>query len=247
MTCTHAALKRRDFLSLGFHYDNLLMEESAQILEIETFIPMLLQRPDAPAPVSASDNSSGGGPRLVSRLKRCILIGDHNQLPPVVKNLAFQKFSHMDQSLFTRFIRLGVPHTLLDAQGRARPSLAALYNWRYPGLGDLASVREGEEYQRANGGFAFEFQAVDVPDWLGRGESEPSPWFYQNLGEAEFVVSVFQYMRLLGYPASKISVLTTYNGQKHLIRDVVERRCANHPLFGRPSKVRRTRRGWRFL
>ena len=44
MTCTHAALKRRDFLQLGFKFDNLLMEESAQILEIETFIPMLLQR-----------------------------------------------------------------------------------------------------------------------------------------------------------------------------------------------------------
>ena len=33
----------REFLELGFKYDNLLMEESAQILEIETFIPMLLQ------------------------------------------------------------------------------------------------------------------------------------------------------------------------------------------------------------
>lgn len=43
MTCTHAALKRREFLDLGFKFDNLLMEESAQILEIETFIPMLLQ------------------------------------------------------------------------------------------------------------------------------------------------------------------------------------------------------------
>ena len=43
MTCTHAALKRHDFVRLGFQYDNLLMEESAQILEIETFIPMLLQ------------------------------------------------------------------------------------------------------------------------------------------------------------------------------------------------------------
>ena len=43
MTCTHAALKRREFLELGFKFDNLLMEESAQILEIETFIPMLLQ------------------------------------------------------------------------------------------------------------------------------------------------------------------------------------------------------------
>ncbi|PON51178.1 Intron-binding protein aquarius [Trema orientale] len=42
MTCTHAALKRKDFLQLGFKYNNLLMEESAQILEIETFIPMLL-------------------------------------------------------------------------------------------------------------------------------------------------------------------------------------------------------------
>ncbi len=43
MTCTHAALKRREFLQLAFQYDSLVMEESAQILEIETFIPMLLQ------------------------------------------------------------------------------------------------------------------------------------------------------------------------------------------------------------
>lgn len=39
MTCTHAALKRRSLVELGFQYDNLVMEEAAQILEIETFIP----------------------------------------------------------------------------------------------------------------------------------------------------------------------------------------------------------------
>ena len=39
-THTHT---HREFLDLGFKYDNLLMEESAQILEIETFLPMLLQ------------------------------------------------------------------------------------------------------------------------------------------------------------------------------------------------------------
>lgn len=48
---------------------------------------------------------------------------------------------------------------------------------------------------------------------------------------------MFQFMRLMGYPASKISILTTYNGQKALLRDVIERRCANNPLFGRPHKV----------
>jgi len=49
------------------------------------------------------------------------MIGDHHQLPPVIKNMAFQKFSNMEQSLFTRFVRLGVPTVDLDAQGRARP------------------------------------------------------------------------------------------------------------------------------
>lgn len=44
MTCTHAALKRREFLRLGFTYDNVVMEEAAQVLEIETFIPLLMQK-----------------------------------------------------------------------------------------------------------------------------------------------------------------------------------------------------------
>jgi hypothetical protein len=79
---------------------------------------------------------------------------------------------------------------------------------------------------------------VNVPDFKGRGESEPAPYYYQNLGEAEYLVALYSMMRLLGYPASKISILTTYNGQKDLIRDVVEARCAQHPLIGRPHKVR---------
>ncbi|XP_010916892.1 uncharacterized protein [Elaeis guineensis] len=220
MTCTHAALKRKDFLQLGFKYDNLLMEESAQILEIETFIPMLLQRQE-----------DG-----YARLKRCILIGDHHQLPPVVKNMAFQKYSHMDQSLFTRFVRLGVPYIELNAQGRARPSIAKLYNWRYRDLGDLPYVRDESIFHKANAGFSYEYQLIDVPDYLGKGETTPSPWFYQNEGEAEYIVSVYMYMRLLGYPASKISILTTYNGQKLLIRDVVQRRCTACGI-GPPNKV----------
>lgn len=48
------------------------------------------------------------------------MIGDHKQLPPVVQNVAYQKFSNMEQSLFARLIRLGVPNIELDAQGRAR-------------------------------------------------------------------------------------------------------------------------------
>lgn len=59
----------------------------------------------------------------------------------------------------------------------------------------------------------------------------------QNLAEAEYSVALYMYMRLLGYPAERISILTTYNGQKHLIRDVINQRCANNPFFGQPNKV----------
>lgn len=221
MTCTHAALKRRELVDMGFKYDNILMEESAQILEIETFIPLLLQNPQ-----------DG-----YNRLKRWIMIGDHHQLPPVIKNMAFQKYSNMEQSLFARFVRLGVPTVDLDGQGRARPSICNLYNWRYKKLGNLAHVEHSPEYLVANAGFLYDFQLVNVEDFNGVGESEPSAYFYQNLAEAEYCVAVFMYMRLLGYPADKISILTTYNGQKHLIRDVINIRCANNPLIGRPNKV----------
>ena len=46
-----------------------------------------------------------------------------------------------------------------------------------------------------------------------------------------------QYLRLCGWPAERISILSTYNGQKHLIRDVLRKRCAWTPLFGMPARV----------
>jgi intron-binding protein aquarius len=118
MTCTHAAITRNQLVELGFQYDNIVMEEAGQMLDVETFIPLLLQRGE-------SDDSASSH----SRLKRVCLIGDHNQLPPVVKNLSFSKYSHYDQSLFARFIRLGVPSIELNKQGRARADIAKLYRY----------------------------------------------------------------------------------------------------------------------
>jgi len=221
MTCTHAALTRSNLVKLAFKYDNLIMEESAQILEVETFIPMLLQQ---------SDHGT-------SRLKRVMFIGDHHQLPPVVKNRAFQKYGHLDQSLYARFVRLKTPTIDLNLQGRARAEIAELYSWRYRDLGNLENVLMERRYRKANVGLSFDYQFINVEDFDGKGESQPTPHFFQNLGEAEYAVALFMYMRLLGYPAAKITIITTYNGQKALLRDVVRQRCAWNPLFGEPSKI----------
>eukprot|EP00957_Ditylum_brightwellii_P164298 12508175-Ditylum_brightwellii.AAC.1 len=79
MTCTHAAIARSHLVDLGFQYDNIVMEEAGQMLDVETCIPLLLQKGESDRSLSS----------LSSRLKRVCLIGDHHQLPPVVKNMSF--------------------------------------------------------------------------------------------------------------------------------------------------------------
>lgn len=221
MTSTHAAMRRREIASLGFHYDNVIMEEAAQITEIENFIPLAMQNP-----------KNGEMP-----LQRVVLCGDHFQNSPVIQNLAFRQYANLEQSLFSRLVRLGVPTINLDQQGRARPTIASLYSWRYQNLGNLPLVSSSPEFQIANAGFKYDYQFIQVNDYKGKGESEPTPHFIQNLGEAEYAVAIFQYMRLLGYPASKISILATYAGQRALIKDVLDHRCAKNPLFGLPRIV----------
>ncbi|KAI1005972.1 RNA helicase aquarius [Podosphaera aphanis] len=221
MTSTHAAMRRREIASLDFHYDNVIMEEAAQITEIESFIPLSLQKP-----------KNGEMP-----LKRVILCGDHFQNSPIIQNLAFRKYANLEQSLFSRLIRLGVPTINLDQQGRARPSIASLYSWRYMNLGNLPNVSSAREFQIANAGFKYEYQFINVLDYNGQGETEPTPHFTQNLGEAEYAVAIYQYMRLAGYPATNISILATYAGQRTLIKNLLAHHCAKAPIFGFPRIV----------
>jgi intron-binding protein aquarius len=224
MTCTHAAIARSHLIDVGFQYDNIVMEEAGQMMDIETFIPLLLQKGEIDSH---------------TRLKRICLIGDHHQLPPVVKNITFSKYSNLDQSLFTRLIRLGVPTIDLDKQGRSRDEIAKLYTWRYKNLGNLEHVFTKDKFLRANTGFVFTYQLINVEDYEGRGEYSPTPYFYQNTGEAEYAVALFQYMVLIGTPPEKISILTTYNGQKDLLNDIVTMRCnEGTPLAGvRPGAI----------
>ena len=223
MTSTHAAMRRSEIADLGFHYSTLIMEEAAQITEIESFIPMALQNPDP--------QSSTHG------LKRIVLIGDHLQNSPIIQNIPLRQYAHFDQSLFQRFVRLGVPTITLDAQGRCRPSIAALFSWRYPQLTSLPDLLTNPTFTHANAGFKHDYQFVSVPDYNEQGEREPTPHFIQNLGEAEYAVALYQYMRLLGYPSKAITILATYAGQRSLIHDVLSHRCKNNRLFGMPGKV----------
>lgn len=104
-------------------------------------------------------------------------------------------------------------------------------------LTDLPHTQANKYFKLGNPGFRWEYQLIDVGDFQGIGEMAPSRYFLQNLGEAEYLVAVYMYMRLLGYPAERITFLTTYQGQKALLNDVVRNRCGSHPFFGMPAQV----------
>ncbi|CCF73550.1 intron-binding protein aquarius [Babesia microti strain RI] len=210
MTCTHAAIARERLIESNFTYDTLVMEEAAQVLEIETFIPLTLQLQG-------------------DKLKRIVLIGDNRQLPPIIQNRTVASYCKLDQSFYTRVIRLQHPCILLNSQGRSRPEIVSLYSHYYPEpIGNVGLERE--EFGRDNLGFRYNYQFINVDS--ERGESCPIPHFYQNLEEAEYVIALFTYMRMIGYDSNKITILTTYNGQRALIEDVMKHKCAWNPRVG---------------
>ncbi|POM63021.1 DEAD helicases superfamily protein (Aquarius) [Phytophthora palmivora] len=217
MTCTHAALNYRKLTDLGLTFGSLLMEEAGQISELDSLAPLLLACSKKAGQTSNDIKTSSG-------LKRVVLMGDAKQLPPVVKSPALKTYAHFDQSLFSRLLRLGVPHVVLDKQGRSRSELADIYRWCYDDisssgektmLGDLPRVSTEHAYQVGNAGFSHVAQLVDLS---GSEERQSKPFAFENEEEARFVVALFRYMMRIGYRSEQVTILTTYNAQKELLK-----------------------------
>lgn len=213
MTCTYAALNRENFIKLNLKYSSLIIEESAQILEIESLIPLTICPND---------------------LKRVVMLGDNSQLPPIIKTSMYKSQTNLDLSLFTRFLKNKIPHINLTSQGRARSEIVNLYRWRYPSLKDLPIV---SEFPPENKFLKYTYQFIDIEDFDGKGEEINGDYSYCNLPEAEYAIGLYMFMCLSGYSPSSISILTTYNAQKELIKEIYSKKCTWNKLFEGIGKI----------
>ncbi|SOV24563.1 P-loop containing nucleoside triphosphate hydrolase, putative [Plasmodium sp. DRC-Itaito] len=221
MTCTHASINRSKIAKLQFYFDNIIIDECTQITENDTFLPLLLQE----------------NRYYKSKLKRIIFVGDSNQLPPIIKNKYIKDFANYEQSLYKRFLRLDLPSIYLNEQGRMRSEICNIYKYFYSKynieISNLECIYKENFVKSFNPGFTYTYQFIHVPS----EEYSPIPYFYQNLLEAEMTVAIYMYMRLIGYPNDVITILTTYNGQKELILDILKKNCMYNKLIGMPKKV----------
>ena len=217
LTCTYAAINRQKLIDLNFTYDTIIMEESGQILEIESFIPMTLQK-------------------KMTNLKRVVLLGDDNQLPPIVKCQAIRTQCLYHLSLFSRLLKTGYNNcVILNEQGRSRSEIVDLYRYKYDNLIDMKEI--SKKFNKNNFGFKHNIQFVNVEEFNNHGEEMNSNNSFYNLAEAEYCIGLFMYMCLVGYNANKISILTTYNGQKELIKEIYSKKCGWNKLFSKIGKI----------
>ena len=221
MTCTHADQAARP-LGLGFQYDNLVIEEAAQIMEVETFIPMVLQAVDA---------ATGK-----SRLKRVVLIGDHHQLRPS-SSTRRSKSTRASTSRCSRASSVwGCPPLSSTRRACARRSPTCIVGGTPV---SATSAVATDKFAACVPGMARPFQLVNVVA-LRASASRVAPALHSEPRRSRVRRRRFMYLRLVGVPATKISIITTYNGQRDLIADIVQQRCASSALYGTPAKIATT-------
>lgn len=97
---TLASSSRRVFRDVANGFDTVLVDEAAQANETATLIPFL------------------------HGARRCVLVGDPQQLPSTVLSRA-AKASLFQRSLFERFVSLGARPVLLSVQYRMHPEIRA--------------------------------------------------------------------------------------------------------------------------
>ncbi|KAA8911428.1 hypothetical protein TRICI_003824 [Trichomonascus ciferrii] len=166
-----------------------------------------------------SDVEGVGATPTPHQLRRVIVVGDHQQQPVFSDDEMMQR-----SSLLERFIRQS-PITRLPQ----RPTDHRVRS----GLIEMVEPQEPSDRRvQQNAGFLYPLQLINVE------EDEESENYlrgeYENIGEAEYLVSLYRYMRLLGYPREKIDLVATTKGQKKRIDQIAKQKC-KEGFFGAPT------------
>ncbi|CAK8680919.1 unnamed protein product [Clavelina lepadiformis] len=136
-----------------------------------------------------------------------ILIGDHQQLRPSPTDYDLAENYDLKVSLFERMVKNGIPCSRLQLQHRMRPRIADLLRPHiYDDLRDHVSVEKYDHVVGLQKNIFFlshRNQEKAVRDGMSK----------VNQHEADFTVTLCNYLLLQGYRPDQITILTAYVGQ----------------------------------
>ncbi|TPX39659.1 hypothetical protein SeMB42_g06292 [Synchytrium endobioticum] len=188
-TCTGAGDPRLAKLT----FRTTLIDESTQAAEPECLIPLVLGA------------------------RQAVLVGDHQQLGPVIISKRAAK-AGLSQSLFERLVLLGVRPIRLQVQYRMHPCLSEFpSNMFYEG-----SLQNGVTAQeRIRPSIDFPWPVLETPMMFhcsfGQEEISSSGTSYLNRTEAANVEKVVTRLLKAGITPIHIGVITPYEGQRSYV------------------------------
>ncbi|KAF7697629.1 Regulator of nonsense transcripts 1 like protein [Cucumispora dikerogammari] len=186
--CTCMTAGKKMFESITFDY--VIIDESVQGTEPTTLIPLLQAK------------------------KKCILVGDHMQLGPIIMN---NKLIHCkyNRSLFERLILSGIQPMLLSVQYRMNHQLCEWpSNEFYGGLiiTDL-SVKTRKLKTKDDNTFLSTFFWCS----LETEECSMSGTSYLNVKERDLCKELIAHLTSKGVKSDEIGIITPYEGQRTFI------------------------------
>ncbi|KAI7863339.1 P-loop containing nucleoside triphosphate hydrolase protein [Spinellus fusiger] len=194
--------------SMGVTFDTVIVDEAAQSIEISTLIPLKYD------------------------CRRCVLVGDPNQLPPTVLSQLASKYNY-EQSLFMRLENV-VPQDvyLLSIQYRMHPAISAFpsqlfYNSKLqdgPRMSEIASAPwHSKEYFPP---YRF-YNVEDGQEKIGYGHSIYNP--VEADAAVVLVDMLANQMPSINF-AYKIGVITPYKQQLSQLKSRFEQRFGSRIL-----------------
>ncbi|CAG8486864.1 9789_t:CDS:10, partial [Acaulospora colombiana] len=176
-----------------FKFRTVLIDEATQATEPECMIPLVLG------------------------CKQAVLVGDHQQLGPVIMNKKAAR-AGLCQSLFERLVILGIRPIRLQVQYRMHPCLSEFpSNMFYEG-----SLQNGVTTQeRLRKNVDFPWPAPETPMFfhsnLGQEEISSSGTSYLNRTEASNCEKVVTKFLKSGILPNQIGIITPYEGQRSYV------------------------------
>lgn len=170
--------------------------------------------------------------------KKLVLVGDQKQLGPIFESKELNDSNHC--SMFERMVQCGHEHVMLNTQYRMHPKIAKNSSMIYYGGKVKSGVSEGDRSKYKflqNAIFPKDDPRVFI-DTQGV-EEEKNINSFINRKEAKIVEKVLVYImqlyinqRVEKADLPSIGVITTYSGQKELIKEIMEPYIEKHcPYF----------------
>ncbi|KAH6674807.1 P-loop containing nucleoside triphosphate hydrolase protein [Halenospora varia] len=193
--CTTTGLSKYRGLLAAVEPRTILIEEAAETLEGSVIAGML------------------------DSLQHLILVGDHQQLQAGcnVGALEVEPYN-MGVSMFERLVNNSIGYIMLNRQRRMIPDIRKLLCIEpapfYTNLRDHPSVLDRQINRPPIPGMGGRDTYFFHHNWPEARNADSSKY---NLDEAQMIAGMFSHLVLNGVPASKITVLTFYNGQRKTI------------------------------